>query len=192
MTTYASRIVLLLVGLAPTLALAQAVLQADLPPPPPGTGPGIPGAGPGIMVVRGHHGPMPFGDDPGMMLPALLHGVGLTDDQQKQVRDILKTNHKTLFPLFDQLRSANEALADRLTSPDSVTEQDLQPLVDQVMTVRRNIVSQGLKVVLQVRQVLTPEQLAKAAEVKAKMRELRAQMHELLGEPFTIRLGDAD
>jgi Spy/CpxP family protein refolding chaperone len=186
MTIHASRIVLLLVGLAPTLALAQPTLQVDLPPPP--------GAGPGSMHVRmgGPGGPMPFGDDPGMMLPALLQGVGLTDDQQKRVRDVLKANHKTLFPLFDQLRTANEALADRLTSPDSVTEQDLQPLVDQVMTVRRNIVSQGLKVVLQVRQILTPEQLAKAAEVKAKMRELRAQMRELLGEPFIMRLGDAD
>jgi Spy/CpxP family protein refolding chaperone len=183
MTTRTLRIVLLLVGLAPALALAQ----PDLPPPPPG-------AGPGVLHMRmgGPDGPMPFGDDPGMMLPALLQGVKLTDDQRKQVREILKTNHKTFFSLFDQLRTANQALADRLVSPGSVTEQDLQPLVDQVMTVRRDIVSQGLKVVLQVRQVLTPEQLAKAAEVKAKMRELRAQMHELLGEPFTIRLGDAD
>jgi len=61
-----------------------------------------------------------------------------------------------------------------------------------VMAARGDIVRQGLKVVLQVRQVLTSEQLAKAAEVKTKLRELRAQMHELLGDPSTIPLGDAD
>jgi len=179
MTAHTSRIALLLVGLAPSLALAQ----PGGPPPPPG-----------IMRVGmgGPHGLMPFGDDPGMMLPALLQGVGLTDDQQKQVREILKTNHQTLFSLFDRLRTANQALADRLVAADNVTEQDLQPLVDQVMTARGDIVRQGLKVVLQVRQVLTPEQLAKAAEVKTKLRELRAQMHELLGDPSTIPLGDPD
>ena len=134
----------------------------------------------------------PFGDDPAMMLPALLQGVGLSDDQQKQVRDILKANHQALFANFEQLRAANHALADKLVSTDPVTEQDLQPLVDQVMHARQDIVNQGLKVVLQVRALLSPEQLAHAAEVKAKMNDLRKQMHDLLGEPERIPLGDAD
>lgn len=150
---------------------------------------------PGFMRVGMRPPPFggpPFGDDPAMMLPALLQGVGLSDDQQKQVRDILKANHQALFANFEQLRTANHALADKLVSTDPVTEQDLQPLVDQVMRGRQDIVTQGLKVVLQVRALLSPEQLARAAAVKAKMNDLRKQMHDLLGEPERIPLGDAD
>jgi periplasmic protein CpxP/Spy len=138
------------------------------------------------------HGPMPFGDDPGLMLPMLLQGVGLTDDQKKQVRDILKADHATLSALFEQLRTANQALADKLVSTGPLTEQDLQPLVDQVMKVRGDIVSNGLKVVLQVRGLLTTEQLAKAADVKTKMRALHQQMRDLLGEPQNFMLGEPD
>jgi hypothetical protein len=172
------RIVLLLAVLAPSLARAG----SDGPPPE-------------IMRVGmggPFHGPMPFGDDPGLMLPMLLQGVGLNDDQKKQVRDILKADRATLFGLFEQLRTANQALADKLVSTGPVTEEDLQPLVAQVMKVRGDIVSHGLKVVLQVRGLLTADQLAKAADVKTKMRALRAQMRELLGDPGANPLGEPD
>ena len=172
------RIALVLAVLAPSLARA-----------------GSDGQPPGIMRVGmggPFHGPMPFGDDPGLMLPMLLQGVGLTDDQKKQVREILKTDRASLFGLFDQLRTANQALADKLVSAGPVTEDDLQPLVAQVMKVRGDIVSHGLKVVLQVRGLLTADQLAKAADVKTKMRALRAQMRELLGEPEANPLGEPD
>jgi Spy/CpxP family protein refolding chaperone len=172
------RIALLLAVLAPSFARA-----------------GSNGPPPGLMRVGmggQFHGPMPFGDDPGLMLPMLLQGVGLTDDQKKQVRDILKADRSSLFGLFEQLRTANQALADKLVSTGSVTEDDLQPLVAQVMKVRGDIVNHGLKVVLQVRGLLTPDQLAKAADVKTKMRALRAQMRELLGEPQAFPLGEPD
>ena len=89
------RITLLLAALAPSLARA-------------GSAPGLPaGDGPpGVMRVGmggPFHGGMPFGDDPGLMVPMLLQGVGLTDDQKKQIRDILKADHASLFSLFEQL-----------------------------------------------------------------------------------------
>jgi protein CpxP len=185
MTTTLLRTALLLAALAPQLARA-------------GSGPDLDaGGGPPIGVFKvgmggAFHGPMPFGDDPGLMLPMLLQGVGLTDDQKKQVGNILKANHATLAALFEQLRTANQALADKLVSTGPVTEQDLQPLIDQVMKVRGDIVSNGLKVVLQVRGLLTTEQLAKAADVKTKMRALHQQMRDLLGEPQTFMLGAPD
>ena len=179
------RIAVLLAALAPGLGRAGSdVLAAP---------DGGPPAGIRRVTMGGpFHGPMPFGDDPGLMLPMLLQGVGLNDDQKKQVRDLLKADHATLYALFEQLRTANQALADKLVSTGPVTDQDLQPLVDQVMSVRRDIVNHGLKVVLQVRALLSPDQLAKAAEVKTKMRDLRAQMRALLGEPEHFPLGEAD
>src|SRR5262245_58139469 len=141
------RITLLLAALAPSLARA-------------GSAPGL-AAGdgpPGVMRVGmggPFHGGMPFGDDPGLMVPMLLQGVGLTDDQKKQIRDILKADHASLFALFEQLRTANQALADKLVSTGPVTEQALQPLVDQVMKVRGGVVNNGIKMVTQVHGLLS-------------------------------------
>jgi len=141
-----------------------------------------PDMGGGGFMHGGMHGPfrdpMLVGDDPGLALPALLQGVGLTDDQKKQVQDILKTNRATL--------------ADKLISTGPLTKNDLQPLVDQVMKVRGDIMSHGLDVALQVRGLLTQDQLTKAVEVKTKMRDLRNQMRQLLGEPETPPLGGGE
>jgi Spy/CpxP family protein refolding chaperone len=155
-----------------------------------------PDMGGGGFMHGGMHGPfrdpMLVGDDPGLALPALLQGVGLTEDQKKQVQDILKTNRATLFPLFGQLRAANQALADKLISTGPLTKNDLQPLMDQVMKVRGEIMSHGLDVALQVRGLLSQDQLTKAVEVKTKMRDLRNQMRQLLGEPETPPLGGGE
>ena len=154
------------------------------------------GGGPPMFMHGGMHGPfhdqMLVGDDPGLMLPALLQGVGLSDDQKKQIEEILKTNRTALFTLFGQLRTANQALADKLISTGPLTKADLQPLMDQVMKVRGDIMSHGLDVALQVRGLLSQDQLTKAVEVKAKMRDLRNQMRQLLGEPEAPPLGGGD
>ena len=175
--------------------LGLGLLVASLAPVAAQAGPDM-GGGPPPFMHGGMHGPfhdqMLIGDDPGLMLPALLQGVGLNDDQKKQVQEILKTNRATLFSLFGQLRTANQALADKLISTGPLTKQDLQPLLDQVVKVRGEIMSHGLDVALQVRGLLNQDQLAKAVEVKAKMRDLRNQMRQLLGEPEGPPLGGGD
>jgi hypothetical protein len=175
--------------------LGLGLLVASLAPVAAQAGPDM-GGGPPPFMHGGMHGPfhdqMLIGDDPGLMLPALLQGVGLNDDQKKQVQEILKTNRATLFSLFGQLRTANQALADKLISTGPLTKQDLQPLLDQVVKVRGDIMSHGLDVALQVRGLLNQDQLAKAVEVKTKMRDLRNQMRQLLGEPEGPPLGGGD
>ena len=155
-----------------------------------------PDMGGGGFMHGGMHGPfrdpMLVGDEPGLALPALLQGVGLTDDQKTQIQNILKTNRATLFPLFGQLRTANQALADKLISTGTVTKSDLQPLMDQVMKVRGEIMSHGLDVALQVRGLLSQDQLTKAVDVRTKMRDLHNQMRQLLGEPETPPLGGGE
>src|SRR5262249_54876341 len=110
--------------------LGLSLLAATLAPVAAQAGPDM-GGGPPFMH-GGMHGPfhdqMLVGDDPGLMLPALLQGVGLSDDQKKQIQEILKTNRTALFALFGQLRTANQALADKLISTGPLTKADLQPL----------------------------------------------------------------
>ncbi|MCW5892742.1 MAG: periplasmic heavy metal sensor [bacterium] len=143
------------------------------------------------MRVKGFGGP--FGDhmlldgDPGMMLPAMLQGVGLTAEQQAQVRAILQRHHETLSELFAKLRTANQAVADTLIVPDTTPEAATQKL-DDAIAVRAQLMREGLAIALEVRAILTPEQLAKGAAVKTRMRELREEMRQLVGDPVEIGL----
>jgi len=58
---------------------------------------------------------------------------------------------------------------------------DLKPQLDEIAGLRRQLMEQGIKTALAIRKVLTPEQLAKVAELKQRMDKLHAEMRELMG-----------
>lgn len=124
-----------------------------------------------------------LGPDPGMMLPMLIRKVGLSDTQRQQVRAILNAHRPRFQTLFPQLRDAQQALEARLVSTDPVKADDLAPQVQRVTDMRREIMQEGIAVAIEVRGVLTPEQLARAADLHTQMRGLREQMRKLVGEP---------
>jgi Spy/CpxP family protein refolding chaperone len=127
----------------------------------------------------GWHGRMPGG----LLLPLIIKGVGLTDAQQTQVRGILAARRQTSQALFRQMREAREALVDALLTPGDV-QAALPPLVQRVTQLQGQILQEGLNTMIEVQKVLSPEQLAKAAELHGRLRELRAEMRSLLtGEP---------
>jgi Spy/CpxP family protein refolding chaperone len=51
--------------------------------------------------------------------------------------------------------------------------------MQQMAQLRQQLMQAGLKVALEMRGVLTPQQLAKAAEIKDRMRVLHTEMREL-------------
>jgi len=121
------------------------------------------------------------GDGTGMALPLLLRGAKLTPDQKAQVQQIM-THHRVRFrDLFSKLRVSQDQMANKLFSPERLQEADLAPQVQQVSQLRNQLAEEGLKVVLQIRDVLTPEQLAKASQLKSQMESLHSQMRNLWG-----------
>ena len=119
-------------------------------------------------------------DGPGMLLPLLLRGVGLTADQKVQMRAIMDT-HRAIFPeLFKQLRDAHKALAMQLLAAGEVKAEDLAPQLQHINQLRAQLLREGTQVMLEVRQVLTPEQLARAAQLKARMQALHDEMGSLM------------
>jgi Spy/CpxP family protein refolding chaperone len=121
-----------------------------------------------------------FGGPP--MLGIVIRGVGLTEAQQAQVRQIA-ANHRPQFrTIFSQLRAAQEALTAKLYSPDPVTSGDLAPLLQQIDQLRSELSRESAQVTLEIRNVLTPEQLAKAARINQRLGELRAETRKLLRE----------
>jgi Spy/CpxP family protein refolding chaperone len=120
-----------------------------------------------------------LGDAPGMMLPLVLKGIELTDAQEKQVRDIMTAHRATFRTLFSALQVAHQEVADKLFAPGEVQAEDLTTPMQRVAQLREQLMQEGLKVALAVRGILTPEQLAKAAEIKERMRALHAEMRGL-------------
>jgi Spy/CpxP family protein refolding chaperone len=116
----------------------------------------------------------------GWRLPLMLRGAKLTPDQQARVRDILAQHRPTLRSLTDQIRQAQDDLADRLFAAGAVQGADLQPALQRIGQLRDQLLQESAQTAMEVRALLTPEQLAQAAAVKARMAELRTEMRQLL------------
>ena len=126
----------------------------------------------------GPHGP---GGPAGMPLRLLIHQM--TPDQRRQVREMLIADRGTRRDTLQQLRDAHEALADKMFVAGKLTDADVAPLVAKIGELHQQLLQHGTKVMLQVRAVATPDQLAKAAATKAKIDQLHDEMRALLGTP---------
>ena len=132
------------------------------------------GAQPGAYM----HGPGAGRGDGGMMLPMLLRGANLTPEQDAKVREVLAARRAASQALVAQLRQAQEELADRLFAP-GLKEDDVQPQLQKITQLREQLMQESAKIALEVRGLLTPEQLARAAQVKDRMRQLQSEMRQL-------------
>jgi Spy/CpxP family protein refolding chaperone len=144
-----------------------------------------PAAGQGLQALESLLTSTSGGEGPGSLLPLMIKGVGLTDEQSERVKDVLASRRKTLRLLFKQLREANEELADKLFVPEDIGEEALKPTVQKITQLREKLVNEGLQTVLQVRHILTPEQRTKAARLKEHVEALHAVMSGLVKDKET-------
>ena len=113
----------------------------------------------------------------------ILHGLDLTDAQKAEAHKIAKANWAQMKPIMEQMHGIHEQMVTKLTSPGAVTEADLAPLVQQEETLRSQIDTSRLSTVLQIRGLLTPAQLEKAASVHQQLEALHEQERAVVGEP---------
>ena len=114
------------------------------------------------------------------MSPFPLRSLGLSTDQWTQVRQIMAKHRSQFQTLSRQLRDARKQLNDRLVTPGALAAADVDPLVQQINQLRGQLGQEALQVALDIRGVLTPEQIAKAAEVHRRLADLRSQTQQLL------------
>jgi Spy/CpxP family protein refolding chaperone len=114
-----------------------------------------------------------------------LHALDLNADQKQQVKAIWQAHRTALAPLVANERAAREALADKLAAPGPVTTDDLAPLIQQEAQARTALMQARLSAVVDVRNVLTPAQIQKAATIRTGMKQLHAQMRQLLEQGAT-------
>ncbi len=113
----------------------------------------------------------------------ILHGIDLTDAQKTQVHEIMKTNWAQMKPVMQQMRSIHEQIETTLLTPGSVTQDQLNPLVQQEQQLRAQLDAARVSTALQIRGMLTPAQLTKAASVHQQLEALHEQEHAIAGGP---------
>lgn len=111
-----------------------------------------------------------------------LRHVNLSDAQWAKVRPILDASSAKTKPLMKQLRAVHDQIAEKLLGSGTLAASDLAPLQQQESQLQQQIYQQMLSAALQVRGILTPEQLARGLQLERKMKALRDQMDELLGD----------
>jgi len=111
---------------------------------------------------------------------AFLTGVQLTDAQREQVHQLMHTSFTQIKPLEQQLHTLYQQIGDQMASTASVDQAQLTSLLQRAEQVRGEIDQQHLETALQVRALLTPEQLAQAAQAHQQLQSLRAQMNSVV------------
>ena len=109
----------------------------------------------------------------------VLRAVGLDDAQKAQIRQIFTTHRPQLQSLRQQLMTAQGQVRDKLLSPTPPTAADIVP----INQLRDQLAQERLAMALEIRNVLTPDQLAKAAQIRQQMKQLRQQMRDLTKPP---------
>ena len=117
--------------------------------------------------------------------PRLLHALNLSADQKQQVQAVLQAHRATLKQLAANERTARGAIADAMFGTNTVTQQALDPMVQQEAQARTALMNERLAVALQVRGILTPDQIQKASTIHTGMKQLRTQMHALHNDTAT-------
>jgi len=113
----------------------------------------------------------------------MIRAANLTPEQQAKVHGILSTHRAATRPLVEQLRQVQQELGAKLLAPGPLRPADLQPQLGRVGQLRDQLAQDGALAALEVRAVLTPEQLARAAQTKERLSQLREEMRQLMQPP---------
>lgn len=121
--------------------------------------------GPGFGPKRHHYGPG------GVGFPFhVLESLSLTSEQQAQIDSLRAAHRDKMKGLRRELMALHAEVTDKLLAPGEVSAADFAPQAERAAQLQAQLFQEGLAIGLEVRKVLTPDQLAKAAEIVAEKR----------------------
>ena len=127
----------------------------------------------------GHHmAGMGGGGDHFMML---LKSANLSASQHEQVRQILKNEKSQMRTIYAGFHALHEQIAAKLLAPGNVTASDLAPLEQKANRYQEQISRDMISTAIAIRGVLTPEQIARLAQVHQQLQSLHQQIQNLMG-----------
>src|SRR2546425_1874192 len=106
----------------------------------------------------------------------ILHTLDPSDDQKQKVQGILTAHRPELRQLVANEKAADQVLADKLLGTGAVTQQNFDAVLQRASQARNELMRERLAAALEVRDVLTAEQIRKSATIRTGMKELHAEM----------------
>ena len=131
----------------------------------------------GHGMGRGEHGMMMFGGNPervGRMVDHMLDGLGATDAQRSQIKQIATAAATDLKAQHEAGRALRDKGVQIFAAP-SVDANAAEALRQQMLTQHDQASKRVLQAMLDVSKVLTPEQRAKVGE---RMKQRQSMMQE--------------
>ena len=132
-------------------------------------GMGGPGSGRGFGMMRGPMGP----GGRGPMGQMLMHGLGqlnLTDAQKEQIKAAMESHKDEFKAIADRMIASREALGDTVTA-GGFDEAAIRAKAAEVAAVEADAAVLRAKVHAQVFALLTPEQQARANQLRAEAKD---------------------
>jgi Spy/CpxP family protein refolding chaperone len=126
-------------------------------------------------------GPLGGGGYGDRFILRLFSKVGLTDDQKAQMKAVIAKHRQNFHDFRQQLHAMRDELTDKLLNSDPLSTTDLQTFVDQGAKLHEQLLQEGINTLVEMRALLTPDQLALASRMKDQLRTLHTQMQNVLG-----------
>jgi len=118
----------------------------------------------------------------GLLSPRLLNALNLTPDQVTKIEVHKKALTEANKAFVTEVTALRKEVADKLYGPNPVTEADVARQITKIADLREKILREGFRIALEVRHVLRPDQLAKAAAIRQQLLEIQGEVRGLFNE----------
>ena len=118
----------------------------------------------------------------GLMSPRLLNTLNLTPDQKAQIEVSKNAFRDAQRAYLSEIRALRKEVADKLFGPNPAREADVAAQITKIADLREQLLRQGFNIALDVRNVLKPDQLAKAATIRQQLQEIQSEVRGLFNE----------
>lgn len=118
----------------------------------------------------------------GLLSPRLLNALSLTPDQVTKIEAQKQALGEANKAFVTEVNALRKEVADKLFAPNPVAEADVARQITKIADAREKILREGFRIALEVRQVLRPDQLAKAAAIRQQLLEIQGEVRGLFNE----------
>lgn len=115
----------------------------------------------------------------GLLSPFMLKKLDLTNEQEQQMQQIRQSHRPAFKKIMGELHTLRTQIGDKFFAPGAVQNEDFSAQFAQAAKLRQQLMQEGFAATLEMRKVLTPEQLAKANELRKKFHALHQEMRNL-------------
>jgi hypothetical protein len=137
----------------------------------------------GAYMGRGHGGGWGHGGGLNLLSPWILQKLNLSPQQQTQVQTIQANHQTTEQQLVTQLKTIHDDASQVFYTPGDPNTDKLNASLQSASQLQSQMMSDRLAEALEVRALLSSDQLTTASQLLERIRTMRAQMHDLSAQP---------